>query len=405
MKIICLTGFPGRDTKKKWGRIMRLTLFLMVGFLLSASANSYSQNTRLTIKLKNGTVTELMKYVEDNSEFVFLYKNEDLDLKKKVDVELENATILQVLYAGFAGQNVGYDVYDRQIVIHKADKLRLPTQPAQQQRTVTGVVTDQSGQPLPGVTVVVTGTTQGTVTNNDGEFSLTIPDDAETLQFSFVGMRTQEIPIEGRTTFTVVMEIDAIGIEEVVAVGYGTQRKVNLTGAVTSVNIEKIENRPITNASQALQGVSGLYVNQAGGQPGKDGATLRIRGQGTLNNNNPLVLVDGIEYSLADVNPGDIESISVLKDAASASIYGNRAANGVVLITTKKGKEGVSRIEYNNYVGFQRATYLPDVVTDPIRFMELRDQAQRNAGRATVDYGEAVIEEYRQGMLTDPYIS
>jgi TonB-linked SusC/RagA family outer membrane protein len=211
------------------------------------------------------------------------------------------------------------------------------------------------------------------------------------------------VPIEGRTTFTVTMEEETIGLDEVVAVGYGVQKKVNLTGAVTSVNIEKIENRPITNSSQALQGVSGLYVNQAGGQPGKDGATLRIRGQGTLNNNNPLVLVDGIEYSLADVNPGDIESISVLKDAASASIYGNRAANGVVLITTKKGKEGVSRIEYNNYVGFQRATYLPDVVTDPVRFMELRDQAQRNAGRATVDYGEAVIEEYRQGMLTDPY--
>ncbi|MGC9355647.1 MAG: SusC/RagA family TonB-linked outer membrane protein, partial [Mariniphaga sp.] len=158
MKIICLTGFPNRETTKKWGRIMRLTLFLMVGFLLTASANSYSQNTRLNIKLKNGTVTELMKFVEDQSEFVFLYKNEDLDLEKKVTVELENATIQQVLDAGFKGQNVGWDVYDRQIVIHKADKLTLPGQAAQQ-RTVTGVVTDQSGQPLPGVTIVVAGTT------------------------------------------------------------------------------------------------------------------------------------------------------------------------------------------------------------------------------------------------------
>ncbi|MCA1761268.1 MAG: carboxypeptidase-like regulatory domain-containing protein, partial [Bacteroidales bacterium] len=201
----------------------------MVGFLLTASANSYSQNTRMTINLKNGTVTELMKFVEDNSEFVFLYKNDDLDLKKKVTVELENATIQQVLDAGFAGQHVGYDVYDRQIIIYKALAIRVPAESVQQQRTVTGVVTDQSGQPLPGVTVVVTGTTQGTVTNSDGNFSLTIPDGAETLQFSFVGMRTQEVPIDGRTTFTVVMEEETIGIEEVVAIGYGTMKKSHIT--------------------------------------------------------------------------------------------------------------------------------------------------------------------------------
>jgi len=184
----------------------------VVGFLLSASASSYSQNTRLNIKLKDGTVTELMKYVEDNSEFVFLYKNEDLDLKKKVDVELENATIQQVLNAGFQGQDVGWDVYDRQIVIHKAEKLILPGQAAQQQRIVSGVVTDQRGLPLPGVTVLVKGTNIGTVTNADGNFSLSVPDDAETLQFSFVGMRTQDIPIDNRTTFTVVLEDETIGI-------------------------------------------------------------------------------------------------------------------------------------------------------------------------------------------------
>jgi TonB-dependent starch-binding outer membrane protein SusC len=175
MKIICLTGFPDRETTKKWGRIMRLTLFLMVGFLLSASANSYSQNTRLNIKLKDGTVTELMKFVEKHSEFVFLYKNEDLDLEKKVNVELENATIQQVLDAGFKGQNVGWDVYDRQIILHRALAKRMPAENILQQRTVTGTVTDQSGQPLPGVTVVVAGTTTGTVTNADGNFSLAIP--------------------------------------------------------------------------------------------------------------------------------------------------------------------------------------------------------------------------------------
>ena len=397
MKIICLTGFPNRETKKKWGRIMRITLFLMVGFLLSASANSYSQNTRLNIKLKNGTVTELMKFVEDNSEFVFLYKNEDLDLEKKVTVELENATIQQVLDAGFKGQNVGWDVYDRQIVIHRAAKLDLASDAAQQ-RTVTGVVTDQSGLPLPGVTVVVKGTTQGTVTNSEGNFTLAISDGAETLQFSFVGMKTQEIPIEGRTTFTVVMEEETIGIEEVVAIGYGVQKRVNLTGSVAVIDSKTIENRPITNSSQALQGVKGIYVNQAGGaMPGSDGATIRIRGVGTIGGAsklNPLILVDGVERSFDDINPNDIESISVLKDAASTAIYGSRAANGVILVTTKMGEADQLNVAYSGYVGFQEATILPDPVDNSADFMEWYNKAQANQGTAPY-YSEERINEFR----------
>src|SRR5690606_21093481 len=154
--------------------------------------------------------------------------------------------------------------------------------------------------------------------------------------------------------------------------------------------------------TQALQGVTGVYVNQAGGQPGKDGATLRIRGQGTFNNNNPLVLVDGIEFPLSDINPNDIESISVLKDAASASIYGNRAANGVILVTTKSGLAGETTINYNNYVGIQAPTYLPETVKDPVRFMELRNQAGYNAGKVQPFYPVEDIDEYRNG--TDHYV-
>jgi TonB-dependent starch-binding outer membrane protein SusC len=269
MKIICLTGFPDRETTKKWGRIMRITLFLMVGFLLTASANSYSQSTRLNIKLKDGTVTELMKFVEDNSEFVFLYKNEDLDLKKKVDVELENATIQQVLDAGFKGQNVGWDVYDRQIILHRALAKRMPAENILQQRTVTGVVTDQSGQPLPGVTVVVAGTTTGTVTNSDGNFSLAIPDGAETLQFSFVGMRTQEIPIDGRTTFTVVMEEETIGLKKVVAIGYGTMKKSDLTEEELAVHVRN----NITNWLMIGVNTFGSFTDFSGIGPGSFLAT------------------------------------------------------------------------------------------------------------------------------------
>jgi len=325
---------------------MRLTLFLVVGFLLSASASSYSQNTRLNIKLKDGTVTELMKYVEDNSEFVFLYKNEDLDLKKKVDVELENATIQQVLNAGFQGQDVGWDVYDRQIVIHKAEKLILPGQAAQQQRIVSGVVTDQRGLPLPGVTVLVKGTNIGTVTNADGNFSLSVPDDAETLQFSFVGMRTQDIPIDNRTTFTVVLEDETIGMEEVVVVGYGTQRKVNLTGAVDQVTGEDFEGRNISNITQGLQGVMpNVNIRPLDGKP-IESPTINIRGSGSIGQGgDALILIDGIEGDPSMLNPNDIESISVLKDAASAAIYGARGVFGVVLITTKSPQSDLQHLQ------------------------------------------------------------
>ncbi len=273
----------------------------------------------------------------------------------------------------------------------------------QQNKTVAGKVTDSSGSPLPGVTVKVKGISSGTVTNTDGSYSLSnLPPDAS-LVFSFVGMKVQEVKVGEKASLNVKMEEETMGIGEVVAVGYGTQKKVNLTGAITTADIKKMENRPITNASQALQGLNGVYVNQAGGQPGKDAATIRIRGVGTLNNNDPLVLVDGIAYNLMDVNPNDIESISVLKDAASTAVYGSRAANGVILVTTKKGNRNQPfRVDYNTYFGIEQTTYLPDVEWDPIKYMEFKNQALINEGKA-IEYALADIEEYRNGMVTDPY--
>jgi TonB-linked SusC/RagA family outer membrane protein len=325
-----------------------------------------------------------MKYVEDNSEFVFLYKNEDLDLKKKVDVELESATIQQVLDAGFKGQQVGWEVYDRQIVIHKTDNLKLPGQ-AVQQHTVTGVVTDQSGQPLPGVTVVVAGTTTGTVTNADGNFSLAIPDGAETLQFSFVGMRTQEIPIEGRITFTVVMEEETIGIEEVVAIGYGTQQKRDLTGSVGSIQIdENLASRPVVDFGQAMYGkIAGVNVINSSGRPGSS-STIQIRGINSISAGSaPLVVVDGVQlpgYDLNSINSSDIESIEILKDASSASIYGSRGANGVILVTTKSGKSGKPKLQLNYSYSIQNVIRKMDVMN-------------------SYEYAEAAIDAAQNGWI------
>ena len=274
-----------------------------------------------------------------------------------------------------------------------------------QGNTVTGTVMDTSGEPLIGVNVQVKGTTIGAITDIDGRYSLSVPGNQSVLVFSYVGYLPQEFPVGNQRTINVQLREDTQALEEVVVVGYGIQKKVNLTGAISTIDAQLLENRPITSSTQALQGVRGVYVNQAGGQPGADGTTIRIRGTGTLNNSNPLILVDGIEYSLDAVNPNVIESISVLKDAASSAIYGSRAANGVILIKTKEGKKGPFTTTYNNYFGFQRATYLPDFVYDPIVFMETRNQAQRNEGVLIPDYPQEVIDEYREGMKTgDPYV-
>jgi len=241
---------------------------------------------------------------------------------------------------------------------------------------ITGKVTDESGQPLPGVSVILKGTAQGTVSNENGNFSLTIPDGAETLQFSFIGMRTKEVSIEGKTTFTVVMEEETIGVDEVVVVGYGTQKKVNLTGAVDQVSSEMLENRPVNNVTQALQGViPNLNITLADGKPIRS-ASYNIRGGTSIGQGgSALVLIDGVEGDPSLLNPNDIESISVLKDAASAAIYGARGTFGVILMTTKKPQTDKISVNYTMNYGIKSPTAVPDFVTDGYTFAKWFNEA------------------------------
>jgi TonB-dependent starch-binding outer membrane protein SusC len=273
-----------------------------------------------------------------------------------------------------------------------------------QNNAISGKVTGETGDGLPGVTVLAKGTTVGTTTNAEGVYALSVPASATTLVISFIGYETQEVVLNNRTTVNISLRPDAKTLEEVVVVGYGTQKKSNLTGAVSTINAEALANRPITNSTQALQGTPGVYVNQASGRPGADAAAIRIRGIGTLNDSNPLVLVDGVEFPLGSVNPNDIETITVLKDAASAAIYGSRAANGVVLVTTKKGVKGKSQVSYNFYHGVQSPTFVPDVVSNALDYMEGKNRALTNEGRP-LEYTAAFIEEYRNGIANgDPYV-
>lgn len=270
-----------------------------------------------------------------------------------------------------------------------------PESPPQQ--PVSGTVTDDSGQIMPGVTVMIKGTTQGTVTRNDGGYSIaTVPDDA-VLIFSFVGMKTQEIPVGNQSTINVTMEIDAIGIDEIVTIGYGTQKKANLTGSVASVGGVELNKRTTPNVANLLQGkVSGLQVTQDGGTPGDDGAKLRIRGFGTFSStgSDPLVLIDGIQGNMSDLDPNNVESVSVLKDAASAAIYGARAANGVILVTTKGGNMQPVSVEYHVTLESQKATILPDLLTNSADYMMFFNEANERYGRAQY-FPQADIDAFR----------
>ena len=266
---------------------------------------------------------------------------------------------------------------------------------------VSGTVLDAENTPLIGASILVKGETTGTVTDIDGKYTINAGAD-DILVVSYVGYATQEIGVGGRTVIDVVLASDASQLAEVVVIGYGSQTKANLTGSVGLVTSKDLESRPITSASQSLQGqVSGVWVNQNSGEPGQDGAQIRIRGIGTLNSSNPLILVDGIEAPFNNIDPNDIESITVLKDAASAAIYGSRAANGVILITTKRGKKNAKpTFTYNGYAGPTEVISVPDYVWNSKRFMELRNEADQNSGRPGL-YPADVVSQYGSGPNTN----
>ncbi|WP_297088336.1 TonB-dependent receptor [uncultured Draconibacterium sp.] len=368
--------------KKKMIFMRNTLLILLLSAFHVVASVSYSQSTKLTLNLENTSIKEVMNEIERMSEFYFLYNSELIDVERKVDVNIEDENIEKIMSLLFEN-DVDVMFKDRHIIISPKSEV--------QQSTVSGTVIDDSGVPLPGVTVVVKGTTQGTVTDSDGNYALPNVSGNSILVFSFVGMETQEIPVAGSSKINVTMLVDAIGIEEVVAVGYGTMKKVNLTGSVESVDGTKIARQPVAQASQALVGLSpGLTAIQSSGQPGEDNATLRIRGLGSIGaSNDPLILIDGVEGDLNMIDPNNIEDMSVLKDAASAAIYGSRASNGVILITTKRANANEMSVSYKNYVGWQKATELPQFA-GALDFLKYSGEDQ------------ATIDAYAQGMKSDP---
>ena len=374
-------------------RIMKITAFLVLFAIIQTFANeAYSQQTTLSLDYTNTSLEVVLDKIEELSEFYFVVNENLVDLDRSVDLSVENKKIDEILDMLFSGTDVVYTITDRKIILAPS----FLTENAQQQQSISGKVTDSGGQPLPGVTVVVKGTSQGTITNADGNYSLTnIPEDA-ILVFSFVGMQTQEIMVGTQTVINVTMEEETIALEEFVAIGYGTRRAGELTGSMSTLQSTAIQEMAVTNSAEVLRNVSGVTVQETG-TPG-EAPIIRIRGLGTINNNNPLWVVDGVPG--ASVNPNNIESISVLKDAASQAIYGSRAANGVVLVTTKSGRKNQKvQLNFRAKSGISRNVKQYDLLNTreyaEILWLEAQNAGISNYSHAQFGSGsEPVIPEY-----------
>ncbi|WP_297088007.1 TonB-dependent receptor [uncultured Draconibacterium sp.] len=362
---------------------MKLTVLVSLLFVVSVAAKStYSQATKLSLNLNNSTVKQVFDQVEEQSEFVFLYKTQELDENRLVSVSVENAVINEIMDEVLDGQNLNYFIIDRQVIIREKmpEKSVAPTV-IPQGKTISGTVVNGLGEPLPGATVVIKGTQKGVLTNVDGVFTLSAVEPSDVLLVSFVGMKSVEIEVGDQSTINLQLFEDIIGLEEVVAIGYGVSKKKDLTGAVSVVKAEDILRVPTTNAMEAMQGlVPGMTISRSSGAAGA-GVDILIRGNRSINGSSaPLFIVDGVQgVNYQDINANDIESINVLKDASSTAIYGSQGANGVVIITTKKGKAGKARVSYNGYFGLNGFTKYPDSRMGD-DYVQLRREANRTAG-------------------------
>ena len=319
-------------------RIMKLTTVLLFSLFFQLSATVFSQtNGKLNLKAENETISNILKTIEEQTEFRFLYNSNNIDVNRKTDIDCQSKNVEEVLQLLFAGTDVTYRTFNTNYVLfsEKSDFASA----SQQQRIVTGKVTDSSGGSLPGVSVIIKGTTSGVITDASGRYTIpNIPANA-ILQFSFVGMKGQEFVVGNKAIIDVTMEDATIGIEEVVAVGYGTQKKQAVTGAVAVAPIKDLKSVPVNNILETVKGaVAGLNVS--GTNTAGEVASMSIRGQNTqAASTAPLIVVDGVIFAgnLNDISTNDVESFTVLKDASAAAVYGSRSANGVILIETKKG--------------------------------------------------------------------
>lgn len=377
---------------------MRLSLLLIITCTLSLSATTtYSQQTKLSLSLKNASLQDLLQEIGKKSDFSFWYSNNELNANSKITLAMKDQTIDKILDIALKDQGLAYEINDKIIVIYKPkDAIEL----ARQQQKLSGRVTDAStGEVIIGANIIIEGTTRGTVTDVEGKFSIDIAAPNEVILFSFLGYNTERITYAGETNIEIKLVPDITKLEEVVVVGYGIQKKVNVIGSIAQISSEQLEGRQVPLLSNALAGqMTGVTVIQRSGAPGSSSGTISVRGVGSFGAApDALVLIDGIPGSINDVRSDEVESISVLKDAASAAIYGARAANGVILITTKAGKASKVKVNYMGYGGFVSPTALPELVNS-------WDYAKAyNEASGSTTYTEDDIQKFKDGTDPDNY--
>ena len=392
-----------RKHLKKFLNIMRIsTLLLFVCIFASYASDLSSQTAKVNIANTRMTIGDFIKQVEKETGYMFVYNKGEIDANRTVSLKKGNNTVGDCLNRIFDGTGVSFVFDDGYVVLTKHSQTQAAVS-QQSGKLVKGAVTDESGLSVIGANVFIKGTTVGTITDMEGNFSLEVPSDNDILVISYIGYVEQQIPVKNRKNWSIVLKEDAQNLDEVVVVGYGTQRKGNIATAVTTIKSDVLQNRPVQTVGEALQGqIPGLSVT-AKGAPGES-PKLQLRGSSVLKSDNssePLVLVDGVPADFNFLNPEDIESINVLKDAASSAIYGSRAANGVLLITTKRGKMGKPTFRYNGSVGVNTPTYMPQSISSA-EYARIKNEAERNMGRAPI-YTDEDISKFANGTDLNRY--
>ena len=365
-------------------RIMRISTFLlMVCVFCSYAGNAHSQNAKVSIRMNTVKLDKILNEIENQTDYLFIYNNQ-VDINKITSVKVKNEAVAQVLDRILSGTGINYELEGTHIILTTEAIKDLHAQ--QQAKTVTGTVTDVSGEPIIGANIRIKGTTTGTITDIDGNFSIKA-EPQSVIEVSYIGYLTQETVINNQKSIRFLLKEDTKTLDEVVVIGYGVQKKADLTGSVANINTEKLNTQSNANIGQALQGkIAGVDIVSQGGAPGS-GTRIMVRGIGTLNNASPLYIVDGMYMNSIDhINPNDIASIDVLKDASSAAIYGSRAANGVIIVTTKEGSntEGKPIIDLSVNLGISTASKFLDML-DAKGWAEVTTIARQAIGKPALD--------------------
>ena len=388
---------------KEYFRIMRVSLFMLFVCIFQLMAtNTEAQNAIMKLETNVISIGQLINQIEKQTDYLVVFRNREVDTERTIRVQEKSGKVISYLKDAFEGTDISYEFTNKYILLSKKNHSDAVNDNQQLNRKITGTVKDNNGEPVIGANVSVKGTTNGTITDVDGNFSLENISDNDIIVISYIGYTSQEIKAGKQTSLKIILKEDTQAIDEVVVVGFGTQKKVNLTGSIGTVKTDEVlKSRPVTNVQELLAGsVPGMVVSKGSGAAGS-GASINIRGTSTIGNSSGvLVLIDGMPGNIYTLNPNDIESVSVLKDAASAAIYGSRAANGVVLVTTKTAKATERpTVEFPSNIGIQNPQFKLDFVGSE-DFMRLYDQAMINDGKDAI-YGEQGIQDLRAGKYVD----